>query len=171
MNFFPSKFSLYTEHCVQLMFSGSFTKSFKRLEMEMQNLVLLFLSKLANGWRPKRDSVVSSESSAKILKQYKIGRCYILCSVDIYKELRYIQTLKVWEILPLQDISKMIKRLEHIFQMYTEDYISRCSKKCVDGYVILNQTFLLYPPNACVKLLPIICMSFIQRCILMSCNR
>lgn len=125
------------------MFSGSFTKSFKKLETETQTLVLLFLSKLANGWRPKRvNSVVSSENSTKkILKQYKIGAYYILCSVDISKELWYIQTLKVWEILPLQDIPKMIKRLEHIFRMYTEDYISRCSKKCVEGCVILNQIF------------------------------
>lgn len=129
------------------MFSGSFTKSFKKLEMETQNLVLLFLSKLANGWRPKRvNSVVGSESSTKkILKQYKIGTYYILCSVDIYKELWYTQTLKVWEILSLQDIPKMIKRLEHIFEMYTEDYISRCSKKCVEGCVILNQNCCALP--------------------------
>ncbi|KAL1807596.1 hypothetical protein ACET3Z_024586 [Daucus carota] len=126
----------------KLMFSGSFTKSFKKLESETQNLVLLFLSKLANGWRPKRvNSDVSSEISTKILKQYKIGTYYILCSVDICKELWYIQTLKVWEILPLQDIPKMIRRLEHIFQMYTEDYISRCSKKCVEGKLEVPMTW------------------------------
>ena len=142
------------------MFSGSFTKSFKKLESETQNLVLLFLSKLANGWRPKRvNSDVSSEISTKILKQYKIGTYYILCSVDICKELWYIQTLKVWEILPLQDIPKMIRRLEHIFQMYTEDYISRCSKKCVEGCVILNQNLMLYLLNAGVKFQLIMCMS------------
>ncbi|XP_063936853.1 uncharacterized protein LOC135147630 [Daucus carota subsp. sativus] len=124
------------------MFSGSFTKSFKKLEPETQNLVLLFLSRLANGWRPKGvNSVVSSESFTKILKQYKIRSYYILCSVDIYKELRYIQTLKVWEILPLQDIPKMITRLEHIFKMYTEDYISRCSKKCVEGKLEVPMTW------------------------------
>lgn len=145
------------------MFSGSFTKSFKKLEMETQNLVLLFLSKLANGWRPKRtNSVVSSESSTKMLKQYKIGRYYILCSVDIYKELWYIQTLKVWDILPIQDIPKMVTQLEHIFQMYTEDYISRCSKKSVEGCVNLNQNSMLYLPKASVKLLSIISMSIIQ---------
>lgn len=119
------------------MFSGNFTKSFKKLEsVETKNLVLFFLSKLANGWRPKRvHSVISCESSSKILKQYKIGKYYILCSVDIYKELWYMQTLKVWDILTMQEIPRMIKRLDNVFRMYTEDYISRCNKKCVEGCV------------------------------------
>ncbi|WOH07546.1 hypothetical protein DCAR_0726978 [Daucus carota subsp. sativus] len=127
----------------KLMFSGNFTKSFKKLDSaETKNLVLFFLSKLASGWRPKRVySVVSCESSSNILKQYKIGKYYILCSVDIHRETWYMQILKIWDILPMQDIPRMIKRLDNIFRMYTEDYISRCTKRCIEGNIEVPLTW------------------------------
>ncbi|XP_074323795.1 uncharacterized protein LOC141660706 [Apium graveolens] len=112
----------------KLMFSGSFTKSFKKLEMETQNLVLLFLSKLANGWRPKRvNSVVSSENSTKkMLKQYKIGTYYILCSVDISKELWDLEVPMTWAASDNIVQYKSLLNTETGESSNTEDLDERC---------------------------------------------
>ncbi|KAK2992174.1 hypothetical protein RJ640_000810, partial [Escallonia rubra] len=110
--------------------SDNFRKSFSKLKsVETKNLSLLLLSKLSSGWRPKSNAGISCESSSNILRKFKVGELYIVCSVDIVKESGFIQALKVWDILPLQDISKLVKRLDNIFSMYTEDYITRCRVK------------------------------------------
>lgn len=121
----------------QLILSGNFIKSFLKLEpVETKKMILLFLSKLAQGWRPRRGNAAATcESSAKFLKQFKVGNNYVICTVDIAKESFYTQTLKVWDVLPPQEIPKLTKRLDNIFRTYTEDYICRCSIKCFEGYV------------------------------------
>lgn len=72
-------------------------------------------------------------NSSQILKKFKIGDLYVVCSTDIVKELRYTQVLKIWDLLPLEDIPKLVKRLDSIFGSYTGDFISRCSEKCIEG--------------------------------------
>ena len=51
------------------------------------------------------------------------------------KESWYIQVLKVWDILPLEDIPKLAIRLDALFGKYANDYLNRCKTKCFDGYV------------------------------------
>ncbi|KAK2971274.1 hypothetical protein RJ640_021767, partial [Escallonia rubra] len=117
-----------------VLYSDNFRKSFSRLKsVETKNLCLLLLSKISSGWRPKSNVGISSESSSNILRKFKVGELYIVCSVDIVKESWFIQALKVWDILPLQDIPKLVKRLDNIFRMYTEDYLSRCAVKLHGG--------------------------------------
>ncbi|KAK2980144.1 hypothetical protein RJ640_021764 [Escallonia rubra] len=117
-----------------VLFSDNFRKSFSKLKsVETKNLSLLLLSKLSSGWRPKRNVGISCESSSNILRKFKVGELYIVCSVDIVKESWFIQALKVWDILPLQDISKLVKRLDNIFSMYTDDYLTRCRVKLLEG--------------------------------------
>ncbi|KAK3002992.1 hypothetical protein RJ639_019264 [Escallonia herrerae] len=117
-----------------VLFSDSFGKSFSRLKsVETKNLCLLLLSKLSSGWRPKSNVGISCESSSNILRKFKVGELYIVCSIDIVKESWFIQALKVWDILPLQDILKLVKRLDNIFRMYTEDYLTRCGVKLLEG--------------------------------------
>ncbi|KAK2997131.1 hypothetical protein RJ639_024959, partial [Escallonia herrerae] len=117
-----------------VLFSDNFRKSFSKLKsVETKNLSLLLLSKLSSGWRPKSNVGISCESSSNILRKFKVGELYIVCSVDIVKESWFIQALKVWDILPLQDISKLVKRLDNIFSMYTEDYLTRCGVKLLEG--------------------------------------
>ncbi|KAJ1430520.1 UvrD-like helicase, ATP-binding domain [Sesbania bispinosa] len=57
----------------------------------------------------------------------------IILSTDIIKESRYTQVLKIWDILPPEDIPKIVKRLDSIFGSYTDDFISRCSEQCFEG--------------------------------------
>lgn len=106
----------------------------KSAETKTKTLVLLHLSKLSSGWRPKRGNVSATfESSSGILKSFMVRGLYIIASIDIVKESWYIQALKVWDILPVQDIPKLVKHLDNIFGMYTEDFLNRCRFRCVQG--------------------------------------
>ncbi|KAK2999234.1 hypothetical protein RJ639_022978, partial [Escallonia herrerae] len=123
-----------SEELKEVLFSDNFRKSFSKLKsVDTKNLSLLLLSKLSSGWRPKSNAGISCESSSNILRKFKVGELYIVCSVDIVKESWFIQALKVWDILPSQDISKLVKRLDNIFSMYTADYLTRCGVKLLEG--------------------------------------
>ncbi|KAK3023536.1 hypothetical protein RJ639_044890 [Escallonia herrerae] len=127
-----SEMLLYSgTECLSLLFSDNFRKSFSKLRSsETKHLVLLLLSKLSNGWRPKRSSC---ESPFDILKQFKVGELYIISSTDLVKESWYIQALKVWDILPFHEVPKLIKCLDNILGMYTQDYLNHCRAKCTEG--------------------------------------
>ena len=94
------------------------------------------LLKLSGGWRPKNRSVdLHCEKSSQIIKQFKVEGYYVICTIDIIKEGKYMQVMKVWDILTLEEIPKLTKRLEGIFAAYTDDYINRCTEKRLEGYV------------------------------------
>ncbi|PNY14343.1 lupus brain antigen-like protein, partial [Trifolium pratense] len=53
---------------------------------------------------------------------------------SIWKDiLNFTQVLRIWDILPSEDIPKVVKRLDRIFGSYTDDFINRCSEKCLDN--------------------------------------
>lgn len=126
-------FSLFS----QVTFSYNFLKSFKKLTSDQtKKLVVNLLLKVSSGWRPKKKNIDSvCESSLHITKQFKVRRLYIVCTIDIVKELQYIQVLKVWDILPLEEVPKLVKRLNDIFVSYTDDFVKRCKEKSFEGYV------------------------------------
>ena len=85
---------------------------------------------------------VVCESSSQILKQFRVEGLYIVCANDIVKEwsdiakeLRYFQVLKIWYIAPIEDIPKLVKRLDSMFGKYTDDFSNHCQEKCLEGYV------------------------------------
>ncbi len=51
------------------------------------------------------------------------------------KEFRYHQVLKIWDIVPVEDIEKLVKRLDSMFGKYTDDFINHCQEKYLEGYV------------------------------------
>ncbi|KAM7484789.1 hypothetical protein LguiA_000798 [Lonicera macranthoides] len=138
-DFLNSESILFKKARWKVIFSDNFRRSFLKLKSaETKTLVLLHLSKLSSGWRPKRGNVSATfESFSGILKSFMVRGLYIIASIDIVKESWYIQALKVWDILPLHDIPKLVKRLENIFGMYTEDFLNRCRFRCVQGFDVL----------------------------------
>ena len=107
----------------------------------LKKLVLNLLLKLSSGWRPKNKSVdLCCEASSQILKQFKVEGLYVICTIDIIKEVKYVQVLKVWDILALDEILKLKKRLEGVYSAYTNDFNNRCTEKCLEGYVPLLST-------------------------------
>ncbi|XP_048422280.1 uncharacterized protein LOC103932355 [Pyrus x bretschneideri] len=118
----------------KVLFSDNFLKSFRKLRsIQLKKSVLNLLLNLSCGWRPKKEYIPTSSGPSSILRQYKVGGLYIVCTIDIAKELKYIQVLKIWNILPLEGIPKLINRLDGIFKRYTDDFINRCNEKCLEG--------------------------------------
>nr|GEU38229.1 UvrD-like helicase, ATP-binding domain, P-loop containing nucleoside triphosphate hydrolase [Tanacetum cinerariifolium] len=64
---------------------------------------------------------------------FKVEGFYVICTIDIIKEVKYVQVLKVWDILAFDEILKLTKRLENIYFAYTDAFISRCAEKCLEG--------------------------------------
>nr|XP_043619922.1 uncharacterized protein LOC122591738 [Erigeron canadensis] len=118
----------------KVLFSDDFRRSFGKLTTaRLKKLVLSLLLRLSGGWRPKNRSVdLRCEKSSHILKQFKVAALYVICTIDIIKEFNYVQVLKVWDLLPYEEIPKLKRRLENIFSAYTDDYINRCTEKCVE---------------------------------------
>ncbi|PWA68994.1 uvrD-like Helicase, ATP-binding domain, P-loop containing nucleoside triphosphate hydrolase [Artemisia annua] len=119
----------------KVLFSDDFRRSFgKLIGSRLKKLVLNLLLKLSSGWRPKNKSVdLCYEASSQILKQFKVEGLYVICTIDIIKEVKYIQVLKVWDILALDEIPKLKKRLESVYSAYTNDFNNRCTEKCLEG--------------------------------------
>ncbi|CAJ2677798.1 unnamed protein product [Trifolium pratense] len=119
----------------KVLFSDNFLKSFKNLPSKRtKKSVISLLLKLSTGWRPKRIKVdLLCGNSSQMLKQYKVEGLFVVCSKDVVKESNFSQVLRIWDVLPPEDIPKVVKRLDSIFGSYTDDFISRCSEQCFDG--------------------------------------
>ncbi|GJV83445.1 UvrD-like helicase, ATP-binding domain, P-loop containing nucleoside triphosphate hydrolase [Tanacetum coccineum] len=126
----------------KVLFSDDFRRSFgKLMGYRMKKLVLNLLLKLSSGWRPKNKSVDSCcETSSQILKQFKVEGLYVICTIDVIKEVKYVQVLKVWDILTLEEIPKLQKRLESVFSAYINDFNNRCTEKCLEGNLEVKPT-------------------------------
>ncbi|XP_073132837.1 uncharacterized protein [Henckelia pumila] len=127
----------------KVTFSDNFRKSFGKLRpSHTKKLVINILLKLASGWRPKKIDVnVKCQSSSYVLKQFKVEGYYVLCSIDIMKDSMWTQFLKVWDVLPLVEIPKLLKRLDSIYAMLTDDFINRCKEKCIEGNSEIPKTW------------------------------
>ncbi|CAB4265332.1 unnamed protein product [Prunus armeniaca] len=130
----------------KVVFSDNFLKSFKKLKsIRLKKSVLNLLLRLSSGWRPKKRNVGTiCGSSSLILRQYKVEGLSIVCTTDIEKYVKYVQILKIWDILPLEDIPKLVNRLESILKRYTDDFINRCKEKCLEGDLEVPKS---WPPS------------------------
>ncbi|GAY61164.1 hypothetical protein CUMW_207690, partial [Citrus unshiu] len=124
-------------------FSENFLKSFRKLTSDpTKKSVIHLLLKLSNGWRPKKRNVDSvCGSSLHIIKQFKVEGFYIICTIDIVKESQYFQVLKVWDILPLEDVPKVVARLDNIYVKYTDEFINHCKEKSIEGNLEVPKTW------------------------------
>ncbi|KAI3844840.1 hypothetical protein MKX03_004561 [Papaver bracteatum] len=113
----------------KVLFSNSFRKSFGKLKSsQTQKSVVNLLVKLSNGWRPKKFKVETL--------------CvYIISSVDVAKYSCYTQVLKIWDVLPLEQISKLVKSLDSICSIYTDDYLNRCKMEHIKGDLVVPITW------------------------------
>lgn len=127
---------IYSLKHYQVLFSENFRKSFEKLKSsETKKLVMNLLLRLSCGWRPKwRNTNLVCDNFSQMLKQFKVKDLHIICSIDVVKDSCYIQVLKVWDMLPLEDIPLLAVRLSAVFQSYTDDFVKRCKQKCLEGY-------------------------------------
>ncbi|XP_048129477.1 uncharacterized protein LOC125313693 [Rhodamnia argentea] len=127
----------------RVLFGDNFVKSFRKLSSLATRMAILnLLSKLAGGWRPEKSNVgLFPKASCHMVKQFEVEGLHVLCTVDVLKELRYIQILKIWDVLPLRDAMRLAERLGIEFKAYTDDFIGRCSEKCMEGDQVVPKTW------------------------------
>ncbi|XP_026439182.1 uncharacterized protein LOC113337813 [Papaver somniferum] len=127
----------------KVLFSNNFRKSFGKLKSsQTQKSVVNRLVELSNGWRPKKLKVKTScGNSTQLVKQYKVGKLYIISSVDVAKYSCYTQVLKIWDILPLEEIPKLVKSLESILSIYTDEYLERYKREDIKGDMVVPVTW------------------------------
>ncbi|PIA50211.1 hypothetical protein AQUCO_01300743v1 [Aquilegia coerulea] len=127
----------------KVLFSDNFRKSFGNLKSsQLRSSVINLLLKLSGGWRPKKRNInVLCGNSSQLVQQYKVEGLYLISTIDIVKRSIYAQVLKIWDIIPLDEIPKLVKRLDNIFGMYTDDFISRCKVKCIEGNLEVPMTW------------------------------
>ncbi|PON39575.1 ATP-dependent DNA helicase PcrA [Parasponia andersonii] len=129
----------------KVLFSDNFLKSFKKLtSVRRKKSILTLLLKLSSGWRPKRPLVESGSGSSLEIMRFKVEGLYVISTVDITKDFKYKQVLKIWDVLPLDDIPKLIKRLDNIFGKYTENFVNLCNEKSFDGNLEIPKS---WPPS------------------------
>ncbi|PRQ41350.1 putative uvrD-like Helicase, ATP-binding domain, P-loop containing nucleoside triphosphate hydrolase [Rosa chinensis] len=122
----------------KVLFGDNFMKSFKKLKSFQKKMsVLNLLLKLSSGWRPKKRNVDTiCKISSMTLKQFKVDDLYIVLTIDIEKDLKYMQVLRMWDLLPgLLDIQKLADRLDCIFSRYTNLFVNLCREKCLEGHL------------------------------------
>lgn len=80
-------------------------------------------------------SVSLCENSLQIMSFNVEGLC-VLSTIDIVKEYSgYKQVLKIWDLLPHEEIPRLKNKLDIIFEKHPEDFIKNCNEKCLEGYV------------------------------------
>ncbi|KAI6690181.1 hypothetical protein NL676_027009 [Syzygium grande] len=129
----------------RVFFGDNFVKSFRKLTSHKTKMSILdLLSKLAGGWRPEKSYVgLLPTICPDMVKQFEVDGLYVLCTVDIdiLKEPRYIQILKIWDVLPLRDATRLVEHLDCEFKAYGDDFISLCNEKCLEGDLTVPKTW------------------------------
>ncbi|XP_058076276.1 uncharacterized protein LOC131224859 [Magnolia sinica] len=122
-----------SSYSFMVLFSEDFRKSFAKLKyLQVKQAVIQLLLRLADGWRPKSKSF-DFPDSFQLAKQCRVRELSLVWMVDIVKDGRYFQVLKVWDVVPTTEVPKLLKCLDNVFAMYTDVYIEHCRVKCVEG--------------------------------------
>ncbi|KAJ8506154.1 hypothetical protein OPV22_007040 [Ensete ventricosum] len=117
----------------KVLFSDDFKKSFSRLRhFRAKKEVIHLLLSLSNGLRSK-SQIRGISDSFDLVRIYKVMDLYLIWTVDIIKDERYVQVIKVWDLLPLEQIARLVSRLDYIFSTYTEVYLKHCKAAFVEG--------------------------------------
>ncbi|PWA64841.1 uvrD-like Helicase, ATP-binding domain, P-loop containing nucleoside triphosphate hydrolase [Artemisia annua] len=90
------------------------------------------------------DDLVNGNSVLFKHAKWKVEGFYVICTIDIIKEVNYTQVLKVWDILALEEIPELKRRLESIHRFFERFCEARKSShgKCIGSRSVALQTFI-----------------------------
>ncbi|KAF7010863.1 hypothetical protein CFC21_025231 [Triticum aestivum] len=113
----------------KVIVSDEFRKSFTKLKSsQLRREILQKLIKLGGGWRTTVKNL-DVPGVSHLAKVYKIRDLYLIWSTDVEKsEGRYIQIIRIWDLLSQQHVARTVQRLENLFSMYTDDYLDHCRR-------------------------------------------
>ncbi|GKV00265.1 hypothetical protein SLEP1_g12984 [Rubroshorea leprosula] len=135
-------FPMFEDATWRVCFSDGFWSSVAGIKnTQTTNQLLTLLEKLSSGWRlmPNKKTHYVLDSSSAFLELYPVNDLLnLLWTVDIIKEnSHYKQVLKIWDILPLQDVPKVAEHLDSLFVNYTVDKINRCKYRSLERGLVV----------------------------------
>ena len=72
------------------------------------------------------------------VRSFKVEGLNVVSTIDIVqRDTGYMQVLKIWDLLPNEDIPRLINHIDCIFGKCTEDFIDLCNENCLEGYAAL----------------------------------
>jgi senataxin len=94
---------------------------------------------LTSGWHQPRLEInigVVDDTSSQLLGLCKVNELlYLVWTIDILEEnSNYVQVLKIWDVLPLSEVSKMVRDINIFCRNYSVDIHKCCKIKCFNGY-------------------------------------
>lgn len=106
---------------------------------EICQKICSLLRQLSSGWRqPKREINlgVVDDISSQLLELYKVNESlYLVWTIDIIKDnSNYVQVLKIWDVLPLSEVTNLAKNIDISYRSYSADILRCCKTRCYDGY-------------------------------------
>lgn len=125
----------------QVCLGDVFLKSMSKIKSEkIRTEAISLLIRLANGWRmPQEDKIISvmhvDVTLSLLSKQVDVhGILHLIWIVDIIKEEgKWVQVVKVFDVLPESKIRELKQNLKILFQNYTIGVKNRCNYRCVEG--------------------------------------
>jgi len=97
------------------------------------------LVQLSSGWhQPHREINIGviDDTSSQLLGLCKVNELlYIVWTIDILEENSdYVQVLKLWDVLPLSEVSKMVRDINIFSRSYSVDIDKCCKIRCSNRY-------------------------------------
>lgn len=134
---------------------------------------------LSSGWRQPCGEINLNviNDTCQLLELYKVNLLlYLVWTVDIVEEnLKYIQALKIWDVVPFSEIPKLEKNIDIFYGEYSMDIMNCCKFRHFDGYANIKCSFFWYfsssSPSLLLVLLFLLLLNFIQLSGVYSKNR
>lgn len=76
------------------------------------------------------------DSTSLMLELYKVNESlYLVWTIDILEEnSNYVQILNIWDVLPLSEVSKMVRDVDISYWNYCVDILRSCNIRSSEGY-------------------------------------
>lgn len=122
----------------KVQFNAEFQDSMKKLQKTgIHEEVVSLVLKLSNGWREtsKNETFRNMDGiSSQLMQLYQVGQLKLIWTTDILQENpTTTQVIKIWDVLPLTEIPKLMKKLDLVIGNYTMKHLNRCLREKVEG--------------------------------------
>ncbi|KAL5076958.1 hypothetical protein RYX36_015942 [Vicia faba] len=123
----------------KVCFNQSFLISMARIKStEDCEKICSLLMLLSSGWHQPHQDInfgVVDDTSSQLLGLCKVNELlYLVWTINILEEnSNYVQVLKIWDVLPLSEVSKMVRNINIFCRNYSVDIHRCCKIRCSNG--------------------------------------
>ncbi|CAJ2640612.1 unnamed protein product [Trifolium pratense] len=123
----------------KVCFNQSFLISMARIKnTEDCKKICSLLMQLTSGWHQPRQEInigVVDDTSSQLLGLCKVNELlYLVWTIDVLEEnSNYVQVLKIWDVLPISEVSQMVRDINIFCRNYSVDIHKCCKIRCSNG--------------------------------------